>query len=78
MSRREELLAHLWKHVINISARDSSLDNIIANAGATLTVRLATLDRQSSECSLREPGGVTCAWFFVPLLMQLSLVRSTR
>jgi hypothetical protein len=31
MSRREELLAHLWKHVININARDSSLDNVIAN-----------------------------------------------
>ena len=31
MSRREELLAHLWKHVININARAMSLDNVIAN-----------------------------------------------
>jgi hypothetical protein len=31
MSRREELLEHLWKNVINVNAREASLDNIIAN-----------------------------------------------
>jgi len=31
MSRREELLAHLWKAVININYRDVSLDNVIQN-----------------------------------------------
>ena len=31
MSAREELLTHLWKDVINITLRDASLDNVIAN-----------------------------------------------
>ena len=31
MTAREDLLAHLWKEVININLRDSSLDNIVAH-----------------------------------------------
>ena len=31
MTAREHLLTHLWKEVININLRDSSLDNIVAN-----------------------------------------------
>jgi hypothetical protein len=31
MTAREELLAHLWKEVININLRDASLDNIVAH-----------------------------------------------
>ena len=31
MTARGDLLAHLWKEVININLRDASLDNIIAH-----------------------------------------------
>ena len=31
MTAREELLAHLWREVININLRDASLDNIVAH-----------------------------------------------
>jgi hypothetical protein len=30
MTARDDLLAHLWKEVININLRDASLDNIVA------------------------------------------------
>ena len=29
MSKREELLTHLWKEIINLNLRDASLDNIV-------------------------------------------------
>jgi len=62
MTASEDLLTHLWKEVININLRDSSLDNIVAHCKRDPTGPFGDTGRPSNAYLPPEPPGATYAW----------------